>query len=354
MAQPERQPRRLGPLLTASLALHLSILILLLLGIERRYPTHEAPPPADIAMVFEGHSPERNSGPNPRLPNPKQPGSPAPTPSTPAVPPIPATPPQTALPPPPPPAPPPPPQAQATLPAPALPPAAAPTLPPAPTPTPAPTPLPATPAPTPTPPAVALLNPLPVPVPVVPRTEPTPRRPVERREAKPEPRREPAFPSPLAFSFGRASPSAPSTSRPAVPAPRTTPAPPTQLAHPGTLDLSFDPRLGGSLAPSSTVLMEGVPVSTDWLNEVTAWWQRHAYYPPQAGVNNEDGDVTLHMRVDRDGHVTQLELVSKSGSQWLDLGALAIFRDAYLPPLPPGTPEAQIPFHVTIHFVIVH
>jgi hypothetical protein len=32
--------------------------------------------------------------------------------------------------------------------------------------------------------------------------------------------------------------------------------------------------------------MEGVPVSTDWLNLVTAWWQRHAYYPPQAGMNN--------------------------------------------------------------------
>jgi periplasmic protein TonB len=140
---------------------------------------------------------------------------------------------------------------------------------------------------------------------------------------------------------------------PAVPTARTAPAPPVRLAHPGTLDLSFDPRLGGSLAPSSTVLMEGVPVSTDWLNEVSAWWQRHAYYPPQAGLNNEDGDVTLHMRVDRDGHVTHLELVSKSGSQWLDLGALAIFRDAYLPPLPPGTSEAQIPFHVTIHFVIV-
>ncbi|HTB45063.1 MAG TPA: TonB family protein [Acetobacteraceae bacterium] len=331
MTLPERQPRRLGPLLTASLALHLSILILLLLGIERRYPLHEAPPPADIAMVFEGHSPERNSGPNPLLPNPKQPGSPAPAPSTPPVPPIPATPPPlAALPPPPPPAPPAPAEAQIAPPTPAL------------VPTPAP-------APTPTPPAVALLTPRAVPVPPLPQAEPTPRRPA----ATPEPRRAPAFPSPLAFSFGRSAPMARSPDGPAVPTARTAPAPPVRLAHPGTLDLSFDPRLGGSLAPSSTVLMEGVPVSTDWLNEVSAWWQRHAYYPPQAGLNNEDGDVTLHMRVDRDGHVTHLELVSKSGSQWLDLGALAIFRDAYLPPLPPGTSEAQIPFHVTIHFVIV-
>jgi TonB family protein len=59
------------------------------------------------------------------------------------------------------------------------------------------------------------------------------------------------------------------------------------------------------------------------------------------------------MRVDHNGRVSQLELASKSGSQWLDLGALSIFRDAYLPPLPPDMPEQQIPFHVTIHFVIV-
>jgi len=328
MARPERQPRALGPLLTASLALHLSILVLLLL-IERRTPMHEAPPPADIAMVFEGHSPERNSGPNPLQPNPKQPGSPAPTPTTPAVPPIPAAPPPlAALPPPPPPPPAPPAEARAT-----------PSVP---------TPAEPVPAPPPSPPAVALLTPRLVPAP--PPAAPPPRRQIE----KPEPKREPAFPSPLAFSFGRSGPSASSAGGRAVSMPGAAPAQPVRLPHPGTLDLSFDPRQGGSLTPSSSVEMEGVAVSTDWLNEVTAWWQRHAYYPPQAGLNNEDGDVTLHMRVDHDGRVSRLELVSKSGSEWLDLGALAIFRDAYLPPLPPDMREAQIPFHVTIHFIIVH
>lgn len=99
--------------------------------------------------------------------------------------------------------------------------------------------------------------------------------------------------------------------------------------------------------------MEGVDVSADWLNLVSAWWRRHSYYPPQAGVNGEDGDVTLHMRVNRDGKVENLELITKSGSQWLDMGALATFRDAHLPPLPADMPEDQIPFHVTIHYIIV-
>jgi len=63
--------------------------------------------------------------------------------------------------------------------------------------------------------------------------------------------------------------------------------------------------------------------------------------------------VTLHMRVEHDGRVQNLELTGKSGSGWLDLGALSVFRGAYLPPLPPDMPEKQIPFEVTVHYVIV-
>jgi protein TonB len=320
MALPAGRPRPLGPLLTASLALHLSILILLLVGIERRYKAPEQVPPADIAMVFEGHSPERNSAPNPQQPNPSQPGSPAPTRATPSVPPVPAAPSQAeALPPPPPPAPPAPAE---TKPTPAVP------VPPA--------------------PPLAMAIPLPPPLP----SPPAPARPTEapRRPAEtPEPRRAPAFPAPLAFSYGLPSP----TSSQQAPSPRASPAPSPRPGQPGTIDLSFGPIQGGSLSPSATIQMEGVDVSTDWLNLVSAWWRRHAYYPPQAGMNGEDGDVTLHMRVDHDGRVSQLELVGRSGSQWLDMAAVAIFRDAFLPPLPPEMHEAQIPFHVTIHFVII-
>jgi protein TonB len=99
--------------------------------------------------------------------------------------------------------------------------------------------------------------------------------------------------------------------------------------------------------------MEGVAVSTDWLNLVSAWWRRHGYYPPQAAANFDDGDVTLHMQVDPDGRVEALELTGKSGSQWLDLGALSVFRDAHLPPLPSDMPPKPIPFEVTVHYVLI-
>jgi TonB family protein len=99
--------------------------------------------------------------------------------------------------------------------------------------------------------------------------------------------------------------------------------------------------------------MEGVAVSTDWLNLVSAWWRRHGYYPPQAAANAEDGDVTLHMQVDPDGRVEALQLTAKSGSQWLDLAAQSVFRNANLPPLPSDMPPKPIPFEVTVHYVLI-
>ena len=345
MAVPAGRARPLGPKLTVSLALHLSILILLVVTIQHRPQQAEQVAPADFAMVFEGHSPELNSGPNPDLNKPSQPGSPAPSVTVPPIPPAPAAPPApplvATLPPPPPP-PPTPPQASTEVhpaPAPPAPPEAK--VPPT--------------APAPAPARLAMTIPRPPPIPTTPSPSTTPPETPFRGPSRPEhrPERAPAFPTPLAFSFGL-----PGATTPNNPAPRSTPPPsvPTRVARPGqpgTIDLSFGPIAGGSLSPSASVQMEGVAVSTDWLNLVSAWWLRHRYYPPQAAANFEDGDVTMHMRVDQDGRVEALELTGKSGSQWLDLGALSVFRNAHLPPLPSDMNQAQIPFEVTVHYIIV-
>jgi periplasmic protein TonB len=356
IAVPARRERPLGPTLTVSLALHLSLLVLLLVSIQHRPYRTEQVPPADFAMVFEGHSPELNSGPSPEPNKLLRPGSPAPGVSAPSVPPAPATPPAPVAPPqvanlPPPPPPPPAPQEPVEAhpapapPVPPMPPEAK--LPPAaPAPTPAPAPIPA-PAPTPIPLAMAIPRPPPIHAAPVPLEKAPPSRPEHR------PERPPAFPAPLAFSFGVPGATSPNAATSRATAPPSAPTRVSRPGQPGTIDLSFGPIQGGSLSPSASVQMEGVAVSTDWLNLVSAWWKRHAYYPPQAGDNNEDGTVTLHMRVDRDGRVEALELTGKSGSRWLDLGALSVFRDAHLPPLPPDMPDAQIPFEATVHYIIV-
>ena len=361
MAWPERRARRLGPVLTASLALHLSILILLLLTIQRRPHYAEQVAPADFAMVFQGHSPELNSGPNLDSNQRSRPGSPAPgvsvlpvppTPPAPATPPTPATPPAAPatppaappavamLPPPPPPAPPAQPSAEAH-PAPAPPETNLPLPPPIPAP-------------------LAMAIPRPPPIPAIPTPKETPPATPSTGKPRPEhqPERAPAFPTPLAFSFGVPRATASNRLTPNSTAPSSTPPPsePARIARPGqpgAIDLSFGPIQGGSLSPSASVQMEGVAVSTDWLNLVSAWWRRHGYYPPQAAANAEDGDVTLHMQVDPDGRVEALQLTGKSGSQWLDLAAQSVFRNANLPPLPSDMPPKPIPFEVTVHYVLI-
>ncbi len=93
-------------------------------------------------------------------------------------------------------------------------------------------------------------------------------------------------------------------------------------------------------------------VGPDWYNRFAAWWDRHSYYPPQAGQNGQQGEVVLDLVVLRSGRVQRVALISGSGSQWLDLAALGVFRDASLPPLPSNA-APSVPITLTIHYQIV-
>jgi periplasmic protein TonB len=131
-------------------------------------------------------------------------------------------------------------------------------------------------------------------------------------------------------------------------------APPRPRASPGTLDLSFAPMMGGGDITQLHPQGKGDDVGEDWFNEVAAWWLRHRFYPNEAGRLNQEGDVMLRLVVARDGRVEAVDVEQKSGSQWLDLGALAVFRDAKLPPLPPDVRDPNVTVDFTIHYVIIH
>ncbi len=143
-----RRGRRLGPVLAISLWLHLTLLLLALVTV--RYgpaEEEELPPPATVAMVFEGGQPQGPAVPRQQLL--------PPTPASPAPPPAPAPAPRAAVEPPPP-APPPAPAAPAPTPA-------APSPPPPPVPQPVPQVSTEAPPPAPSPPPAAEALPLPPP-----------------------------------------------------------------------------------------------------------------------------------------------------------------------------------------------
>jgi TonB family protein len=176
---------------------------------------------------------------------------------------------------------------------------------------------------------------------VVPRPAlPTPRQ-VQPPSAQPQPAaptKPPAFPAPMNFSFNQP----PAVSRP--PQSRPTSRAPT------TLDFSLAPRQGATdVTPFSRVA--GAHVGPDWRNELSAWVRAHAYYPEQAAMNGEDGDVVVQVVANPDGRVTSVRLVSKSGSVWLDLALQALFRDQHLPPL--HDENEPIIFDFTMHYILI-
>jgi TonB family protein len=139
------------------------------------------------------------------------------------------------------------------------------------------------------------------------------------------------------YSFGR-------------PPPRERAPTRTTSRTPNTLDFSLAPRQGATdISPFARVA--GAHVGPDWRNELSAWVRRHAYYPEQAAMNGEDGDVMVQVVANPDGHVTSVEMKMRSGSRWLDMALMSMFRDANLPPLPDGT--EPITFNFTMHYILI-
>lgn len=123
--------------------------------------------------------------------------------------------------------------------------------------------------------------------------------------------------------------------------------------RPGTIDLSFAPASSGSNSLQIHAEADGKEVGPDWLNRVAAWWARHGYYPDEAAKLGQHGDVTVSMTVAHSGHVETAGVTHASNSPWLNLGALSVFRDADLPPLPADITARDIDLTFTIHYIIV-
>jgi TonB family protein len=87
-----------------------------------------------------------------------------------------------------------------------------------------------------------------------------------------------------------------------------------------------------------------------WMGKLKQWWEQHSFYPKEASQTNEGGNVRVHIVIASDGQVTSIEVVQGSGLSVLDAAAVAVFRNAHLPPFPPGTPALPADVVVTLHY----
>lgn len=264
---------------------------------------------------------------------------------------------------------------------PAPPPPQAPAQPPAePAPEPAPPqPLPVPVPPEPAPPVVEPPPPLPPKPPPPPPTAPQPPPPAATFEPSTPPPPPPA-PAPLppqAPAVPRPSP--PTTQRALQPTPRqqAAPRPPTngdffipptkrpsqraQGALRGPLDTSIGPVEKYASAPprrnsndrDSEIQVNGAEVGSDYLSDLHAWWVVHRRYPQQAIEQGEQGTVVIRFRVNRQGRTSGAEILSRSGSQWLDMQAIATFSNASLPPLPTNMVGNGTTLTLTINYHLI-
>jgi protein TonB len=91
-----------------------------------------------------------------------------------------------------------------------------------------------------------------------------------------------------------------------------------------------------------------------WLGKLKQWWDDHQFYPEEAAQSNQGGDVKVHIVIAADGQVRSVEVVHGSGSSALDTAAVAVFRNAHVPPFPPGTPAPPADVEVTLHYLPAH
>jgi protein TonB len=293
--------RRLRLAVLISLLLHALLGVVLLVTIPLKETEEHLPPPAPVSMVFESGNRKGPSAPEPSL-------MPSPTPPSQSEPAPPAREAPLPLPPPPPPPPPVEPEIKPEV---------------------VPQPAPSPPAPEPPPPAEA--EPLPLPPP------PRPAPPVKQAVKPPPPKQPPPpkpsdFPAPMNFSYG-------------------TPSKPAAKASPGASDFSYGPVRRGAADDTPFADIDGDTGGPDWRNALSRWVREHAYYPPQARRDGEEGDAKVHVIAKPDGHVTSVELIGRSGSVWLDMALQSLFRDARIPGIPGAT--QPIEFNFTMHYILI-
>jgi periplasmic protein TonB len=94
----------------------------------------------------------------------------------------------------------------------------------------------------------------------------------------------------------------------------------------------------------------GANMGAAWMGKLKQWWDQHSFYPNEASRTNEGGNVKVRIVIAPDGQVTSIQLVQGSGMSVLDAAAIAVFRNARLPPFPPGTPAPPADVVVTLHY----
>ncbi len=95
----------------------------------------------------------------------------------------------------------------------------------------------------------------------------------------------------------------------------------------------------------------GTKVSGDYDARLVAWVESHREDIQALLKGAELGTATLSLRIARDGHVTQMHLISSSGSILLNAAWVTFYRDFKPPPLGADVEGEDYPVNYTLDYV---
>ena len=123
----------------------------------------------------------------------------------------------------------------------------------------------------------------------------------------------------------------------------------------GPIDMSLGPlSMNGAINAPYQTRNSVKGVSEDYGGEIDRWIRSHMYYPEEAARAGEDGPSSVHVVLDRSGHVKSVRLTGQSGSYSLDAATSGMFQGAHLPPVPPDMKGDHFDIDVTINYILIH
>lgn len=160
----------------------------------------------------------------------------------------------------------------------------------------------------------------------------TARRQQQLRQVNPNP-----FAHPMVLSYG-----------PAVPSPQR------GLRESKSLDLAMGPTFSGGQMHDAIAHVSDPGASGDYIAEISAYVERHKFYPSQAAANGEDGVATIDATIARDGRVLSVQLKQSSGSRWLDMAWESLFRDHRFSPFTDDMKGDKQTFTLTMDYELIY
>jgi protein TonB len=130
-------------------------------------------------------------------------------------------------------------------------------------------------------------------------------------------------------------------------------APPEpKVLNPGHQGLDLHPANNNATQRSTLVEIQG-HVGSGWDSALKRWAQEHGYYPDAAARLGQQGDVTVDLVIDRSGKVLSERLVRGSESAFLNMAWTGLWRDAHVPPFPPGTKDKTVKVRFTARYRLI-